>query len=268
LFGSEDEGRIRAWLALDEPLDADIIPALARLLARNNIRDATARRLIAIGERAGQPLAAILSDDSADFVVRRRIAGVLGVIPGEEAFNGLIGALSADRFEVRYRAARSLSRRRAESDARLKAAAWDAIRSELSRGRAVWELARLLDQNQPDELVEVRATQRGELSLEHVFRLLSFVLDAEAIHAAWNGIMGDDTEVESLALEYLEQVLPGDIRERLWPFIGDLTAEQARRSIRPLDDVIEDLMETGATLFGGDHRRALARYLERSDDSV
>jgi len=268
LFASADDGEIRAWLTLDEPLDEERIPDLARLLARDRLRDATARRLIAIGEPAGQPLATILQNNLADFVVRRRIAGVLGAIPGEAAFTGLIGALSADRFEVRYRAARSLSRRRTEVNEGLEAAAWEAIRSELSRGRAVWELARLLDQNHPHEAVEVRATQRGELSLEHVFRLLSFVLDAEAIHAAWNGIMGDDTEVESLALEYLEQVLPADIRERLWPFIGDLSAEQARRSIRPLDDVIEDLMDTGATLFGGDHRQALARYFEQSDDSV
>jgi len=268
LFASADDGEIRAWLTLDEPLDEGMIPDLARLLARDRLRDATARRLIAIGEPAGQPLATILQNNLADFVVRRRIAGVLGAIPGEAAFTGLIGALSADRFEVRYRAARSLSRRRTEGNTRLEAAAWEAIRSELSRGRAVWELARLLDQNHPHEPVEVRATQRGELSLEHVFRLLSFVLDAEAIHATWSGIMGDEPELESLALEYLEQVLPADIRGRLWPFIGDLSAEQARRSIRPLDDVIEDLMETGVTLFGGDHRRALARYLERTDDSV
>ncbi len=267
LFASTDDERIRAWLSRAEPVDVEAIPALARLLAHDRLRDASVRRLIAIGEPAGLPLATILQDSLADFVVRRRIAGVLSAIPGEEALSGLIGALSADRFEVRYRAARSLSRRRREKNARLESTAWEAIRSELSSGRAVWELARLLDKNHPDDFVDDRATRRGELSLEHVFRLLSFVLDAEAIHAAWNGITGDTAELESLALEYLDQVLPEDIRDRLWPFIGDLSAEQARRAIRPLDDVIEDLMDTGATLFGGDHRRALARYLERSDDT-
>ncbi len=190
LFASADDGEIRAWLTLDEPLDEERIPDLARLLARDRLRDATARRLIAIGEPAGQPLATILQNNLADFVVRRRIAGVLGAIPGEAAFTGLIGALSADRFEVRYRAARSLSRRRTEVNEGLEAAAWEAIRSELSRGRAVWELARLLDQNHPHEAVEVRATQRGELSLEHVFRLLSFVLDAEASRKSSPGVPG------------------------------------------------------------------------------
>ncbi|TFG66362.1 MAG: hypothetical protein E4H28_02185 [Gemmatimonadales bacterium] len=266
IFASTDDEMVRAWLGRGEPLSVDSIPDLARLLARDRIRDATARRLIAIGEPAGPPLCLILQDNSADFVVRRRIAGVLGAIPGEAAFNGLIGALSADRFEVRYRAARSLSRRRAEADARLEeATVWEAIRSELSRGRAVWELARLLDHDDPNLPVEQRVTQRGQLSLEHVFRLLSFVLDAEAIYATWAGITGDNANLESLALEYLEQVLPKDVRDRLWPFIGDLSAEQSRRAIRPLDDVIEDLMDTGATLFGGDHRQALARYLDKSN---
>jgi hypothetical protein len=267
ILASNNDEKVLAWLSNAEPLDLETIPSLAQLLARDRLRDATARRLIAIGEPAGPPLARIVLDHTADFVVRRRVAGVLGAIPGEAAFTGLIRALAADRFEVRYRAARSLSRRRSEADELLTVAAWEAIRTEVSRGRAVWELARLLDQSDPDALVENRTTQRGELSLEHVFRLLSLVLDAEAIHAAWNGIAGHDSDLESLALEYLEQVLPEDIRERLWPFIGDLSAEQARRAIRPLDDVIEDLMDTGATLFGGDHRRALARYLDQSHET-
>lgn len=267
VLASADDEQIRSVLTSSKPLGADSVPALARLLARDKFRDAAARRLIALGEPAGAGLAEILRDDTADFVVRRRIAGVLGAIPGETTFHALVEALAADRFEVRYRAARSLSRRHADSNAGLEDGVWSAIRSELSRGRAVWELARLLDQTDSDEFVDERAARRGQLSLEHVFRLLSLVLDAEPIHAAWNSIAGDHAEIESLALEYLEQVLPEDVRDRLWPFIGDLSAEQARRSIRPLDDVIEDLMDTGATLFGGDHRAELERYLKRSDQS-
>ena len=73
--------------------------------------------------------------------------------------------------------------------------------------------------------------------------------------------------MESFSLEYLEQVLPDDTRTRLWPFIGDLSATAERRAARRLDDVVADLLQSGATLFGTDEEReALRRYLEDSGD--
>jgi uncharacterized protein YjiS (DUF1127 family) len=138
---------------------------------------------------------------------------------------------------------------------------WRAIRKELSRGRAVWELAKLLDAKEHDELAGGRAAERGELSLEHVFRLLGLVLDRDAIRAAWRGITGDHGELGSLALEYLEQVLPTDVREKLWPVIGDLSAAETRRAMRPLNDVIDELLVSSATLFRGSDRDRLQDYL-------
>ena len=55
------------------------------------------------------------------------------------------------------------------------------------------------------------------------------------------------------------------MKQRLWPFIGDLSDYQERQAIRPLDDVVADLVRTGATLFGGtEQREALRRYLDES----
>jgi hypothetical protein len=77
--------------------------------------------------------------------------------------------------------------------------------------------------------------------------------------------MSDDDEARSFALEYLDQVLPADVRQRLWPFIGDLSEHRERQALRPLDDVVADLVRTGATLFGGaEQREALRRYLSDS----
>jgi hypothetical protein len=130
-------------------------------------------------------------------------------------------------------------------------------------------LARLLDDVEPDSLVERQLGLRGELSLEHVFRLLSLVLDAEPMRAAYRSLLSDDEEARSFALEFLEQVLPGDVKRRLWPFIGDLSEHQERQALRPLDLVVADLVRTGATLFGGgEQREALRRYLSESHGSA
>ncbi|NIR43361.1 MAG: hypothetical protein GWN99_05425 [Gemmatimonadetes bacterium] len=138
-----------------------------------------------------------------------------------------------------------------------------AIRAEVGRGRAVWELQNLLDDRESDDLVARRVGVRGELSLEHAFRLLSLVLEPEVVRAAFHGVVLDDERLKNFSLEYLEQVLPTDVRRRLWPFIGDVSQYQRERSMRPLSDVVSDLVKTGATLFAeGAHREALRRVLE------
>ncbi len=269
LLRSGDIGRIADFLQLGGGRDPELVPALARLLARDRLVNPAAEALVEIGHPAIPGLSRLVADEGTDFVIRRRIPPVLARIPGPAAEDALLLALAAGRFEVRYRAAVALARRRAAGlpggAVPPDTAVWEGIRDELGRGRAVWELARLLDDVEPDPLVERRLGLRGELSLEHVFRLLGLVLDADPIRAAYRSLRSDDEEARSFALEYLEQVLPGNVKRRLWPFIGDLSEHQERRALRPLDHVVADLVRTGATLFGGsEERAALRRYLNES----
>jgi ATP/ADP translocase len=255
--------------ALESETDwtAEDVPALTRLLARDDRINAAVRALTGIGAPAVPYLQSILADDTADFVIRRRIPRVLARIDDRGADAALITALGAGRFEVRFRVGLALRMRRqrnlAEAPGNWENGVWEAVRAEVGRERPVWELARLLDRDADDDFVEERVGLRGELSLEHTFRLLSLVLHPKSIQAAYRGIVLDDPEVKSFAQEYLEQVLPLDVRTRLWPFIGDLSASAEQRAIRDLDDVVADLLKTGATLFGSpEDREALQRYLQ------
>ena len=269
LLRSGDIGRITDFLRLEGVRDPELVPVLARLIARDRLLAPASKALVEIGAPAVPGLALLLDDEGADFVIRRRIPRVLARISDPAADDALLVGLAAGRFEVRYRAAVGLARRRVAglpgSETSPDVAVWQAIRDELGRGRAVWELARLLDDVEPDPLVERQLGMRGELSLEHVFRLLSLVLDAAPMRAAYRSLLSGDEEARSFALEYLEQVLPTDVKQRLWPFIGDLSDYQERQAIRPLDDVVADLVRTGAILFGGtEQREALRRYLNDS----
>ena len=264
---SRDVARITELLRQGGASDPDLVPALARLLARDRLVESATRTLVGIGQPAVPVLSELLNDVEGDFVIRRRLPRVLGRIPDPAVDTALLAALESDRFEIRYRAAVALAHRRRvglsqEAQSRDRTI-WRAIRAELGRGRAVWELARLLDEVDPDPFVIRRIGERGQLSLEHVFRLLGLVGDPEAIHAAWRAVLSDQPEARSFALEYLDQVLPSDVRDGLWPFIGDLSAQRERRAIRPIDDVVADLARTGATLFAdGAERAALRRYLD------
>ncbi len=247
------------------------IPVIIRLLARDALFDRARLALMTIGDPAVPLLTQRLVDESTDFVIRRRIPRVLARMGGVEADDALIEAVATDRFEVRYRAAIALVRRRRRglpvSQRDEASVIWGAIRSEIGRGRPVWEMQKLLDDEPAeDELVQQRVGARGELSLEHTFRLLTLVLEPEVVRAAFNGIILEDEKLKSFSLEYLEQALPADVRKRLWPFIGDVSEYQREKSLRPLDDVVSDLMKTGATLFGdAQDREALKRLLDEEE---
>ena len=109
----------------------------------------------------------------------------------------------------------------------------------------------MLDATETDDLVVRRVGVRGELSLEHTFRLLTLILDSELVRAAFHGVLLNERKLKSFALEYLEHILPTDIRDKLWPFIGDISEYQKERSKRPLEEVASDLLTTGTTLFQG-----------------
>ncbi len=125
-----------------------------------------------------------------------------------------------------------------------------AVRYELGQDRAIWELQLLLDafEEDGDTVILQNVTGRGDLGLAHTFRMLALVLDAEPVLIAFRGIQGESERFISVSLEYLEHVLPADIRKRLWPFIGDLSEFQRRKRSRSLDEVMAELMDNRSTL--------------------
>lgn len=255
--------------ALDECTDWDErhIPRLIRLLARDVFCDRAVWILTSLGESAVTPLAQLLVDDECDFVIRRRIPRVLAGIDSPLADRALMDGLTTSRFEVRYRSAIALVRRleegRAETGEWWEGKVWEALRSEVGHERPVWEMQRLLDDfdTEPDELVQSRVGDRGVLSLEHAFRLLTLVLDPTPVRLAFKGILQDNEKLRSISLEFLEHVLPRDIRQKLWPFIGDISDHQRERSLRSVEEVVSELMETGATLFASDEDRDVLRQM-------
>jgi hypothetical protein len=269
-----DAAAVAAALASHADWTERDVDPLVRLLARDALSRQAIRGLVAVGPDSVPRLGEILRDEDADFVIRRRVPRALADIDGAEADAALLEGLRAQRFEVRYRSGVALARRRkrgAESAPEFARRVWESIQVELGRERPIWELQRLLDDRpSADELVTDRVYGRGELSLEHTFRLLSLVLDPDPIRTAFHGIVMGDHSLKSLSLEYLEQTLPGDVRDRLWPFIGDISDFQRRQQLRPMEDVVADLLKTGATLFGGELdrqrvREALGQSEKKSD---
>ncbi len=271
---SPDDAVVLNALENTENWDEDHIPLLIRLLARDNLQRLAARSLLRVGRASIPNLDVLLRDENADFVIRRRIPGVLAGMEGMAVENALFGALSARRFEIRYRTVVALARLKKKGFSmpqdRWKPLVWSAIRREVNYNRPVWEMRVLLDSlesSETDGLVEKRVENRCGLSLEHTFRMLTLVLESKPVAAALHGIILNHEELKGFALEYLENTLPADIRKKLWFLIGDIGQYRRAKQSRPIQQVVSDLMQSRATLFQGElDRKELKKILEKRDE--
>jgi hypothetical protein len=155
------------------------------------------------------------------------------------------------RFEVRFQCGRSLASITEGNDliGIDRERVFEVVRRETAVSRPVWESQRLLDrldsseQTFVDEFIKDRAGQ----SLAHVFTLLCLVLPATPLQIAYRGLHTNDVGLRGTAVEYLEEVLPPDIRDRLWPFLGDRPA--VTKTSRPRDEILADLLRSNESIM-------------------
>ena len=99
---------------------------------------------------------------------------------------------------------------------------FDAVLREVAVDRRVWESHRLLDQlNDPEDqtpFIDEFLKHRANKSLEHVFTLLALVLPKEPLRISFRGLLTKDQNLRGTALEYLESVLPLNVKNSLWPY--------------------------------------------------
>lgn len=245
--------------------DKRVVPFLARLLGRDATHKEAAAALSRAGDRIAGALADHLTDLDEDFAVRRRIPRVLSSCRGPTAIDALVCALSDRRFEVRYHAAVALERISAAGGPKAPAEPiWSAIREEVRKSRSMWEAQRLLEE--PDEPKDDDAAveapvatdrsgaaavveQRGAHSLRHVFRLLGLVLDPKPLELCYRALGAGDLQFRAVSLEYLENVLPPDVRRALWPLIGDdPELPPVSQTGRALEAVMKELATSGMNL--------------------
>lgn len=240
--------------------DRRAVPFLVRLLAREELYRDVLAALARAGDRVAGALVDHLEDPDEAFAVRRRLPRALAAMNGPLVQGALVRALSDKRFEIRYHAAAALGRIAARASASGGGRAtlelpretlWTAIREEVQKSRSMWEAQRLLDD--PDEATEhalAGAVQRrGAHSLRHVFQLLVLVLDPKPVELSYRAVQSNDVAFRAVGLEYLENVLPADVRAALWPLVGDdEEAPPPSRGGRSLQEVLAELAASGVAV--------------------
>jgi len=248
-----DEASARTLLAI-ERLDHRVVPWAVDLLGDDTLHGAAIASLRrVVDEHAGGLTDALLARDT-HFDVRRRIPRVLARATTQRALDGLVEALSDPRFEVRREVGLALLHLTSAHPHLLipRERVLDAVDREVDVERGVWSMEPPLTAHEPNEQEELApfldrvVRDRTERSIEHVFALLALVYGREPTMLALRALRHGDRAMRGTALEYLENVLPRGLRERLWPFLGDDTARP--RTSRSRRELLEALLRSGPIL--------------------
>lgn len=239
---SGDGRRVRACLE-GEFMDARLVPFIVPLLAVDTLSDLARTELRFLVPRCIGALADALFDPDVPLLARQRLPSVLEVSHHPRIVEVLLYALDDSEFNVRYSSARALSRMLGR-DAAL-AIDHDRVFAACAREVAVPPSAWANHDIRPDDVIQGEdpvATESGvmnDYSLEHVFTLLSLVLDRDALRLSFRAVFSSDRALRGTALEYLENVLPDAIREGLWPHLGQDSG--LGRTARPPDALVREL---------------------------
>lgn len=246
---SRDRERVVRVLSREDGLPASLVPHAIALLAWDAVAEHALFALRKVAEQRVGELVDALVDPNQEFAIRRRLARVFSVCVSQRAADGVALGLDDLRFDVRYQAARSLlaivdknPSVRIDGDRMLAV-----VLREVTVGRPVWESRRLLDGDVADSHspLDRFVRDRAGDSLAHVFTVLSLVLPREPIQIAFRSLHTDDPHLQGTAIEYLEEVLPLQIRERLWPYIE---RRPVTRTARPRHEVIAELLRSNHTI--------------------
>ena len=252
---SRNRDRVVRVLRAEEALPAALVPHVIPLLAWDTVAEEAVRALRKAAEDRIGSLSDALLDPNQPFAVRRRLARVFSICVSQRAVNALLLALDDTRFEVRFQCGRSLSSILAKNQlVRIdRERIFEIVRREVTVSRPVWESHRLLDALADVRTADDRASfvddfikDRAGQSLAHVFVLLSLVLPATPLQIAYRGLHTSDPALRGTALEYLEGVLPPDIRNRLWPFLG--TSAPVKVGARGRDEILADLLRSNDSI--------------------
>ena len=242
-LSSADPERVRRVLSRDEPLSRTMVAFAILQLADKQLRDVAMQALRRTAALIPGQLADALCDAGVDPDIRRRVPRLLGECPTQQVADALLRGAEDDRFEVRYECGRALLKiTKANPLIVIPAQRVIAIvKLEVSFDRKVWESQpppEFDDDAGEPVLIDRLLRDRLDRSLEHVFSLLALHLDRDSLAIAFKALHDGDERHRGTALEYLETVLPDEIRDAVWPYLGE---ERPMRPARKASEILSDL---------------------------
>jgi hypothetical protein len=220
---SNDARQARAALAGWNRSKLPLVSFALLLLAREDVQADARRALQAVAKDASGQLLDALLDPTVDFIVRRRIPAVLAACSSQRVANGLLQGLADERFEVRYACGRALMKvvEAGEGIAFERDRIIETIDRELERATTAFEELDDGSEEEPNPRVDLIARDRVTRSVEILFSLLSLILERDGLRLCLRALQHENDHHRGTALEYLQTVLPPELRDKLLPLLSE-----------------------------------------------
>ena len=187
------------------------------------------------GPRILGTLADLLKDPSEDIEIRRSIPLVLAYLPHQESVDILLDGLFDYDGLLRYRSIRALGKLRLlDPELRFDRQKVSLLLREESED-AIWcrqALAALYPGGGSNDLLELLFKDKVNRGKDRVFRLLALLLPPTTAISALLAMAEDDRLKRAAVAEFLDNVLPGKLRDYVLPVI-----EPKAKLLRPTQTV-------------------------------
>ena len=215
--------RRQAVLSAGRAGQRELVPVLVRLLGDSEVAGEARRALRDFGPRVLGTLADVMKDPSENVEVRRNIPRVLAYVPHQATVEILLEGLFDYDAVVADRSLHALSKLRlVDSTLRFDP---EKIRTRIrdEGEKALWYRRALAclypPEGQSADLLARLLSERTEQAEDHVFRLLALILPPATLHVSFLVLRRDDRLKKANVAEYLDNVLPPNLKKWVLPLI-------------------------------------------------
>lgn len=210
------------------------VPPLVSLLRNRRLKSAARAVLAGYGEPVVAPLAYFMRDADEDKWIRRHVPSTLAVLPCQASVDALVGALDDPDGFIRFKAVAALDRlRRAHPELTIDAARISKhVNAEAARAFNALTLHHNLFVTgglDPGSLLARVLTEKHARALNRTLTLLGLVHGADDVGAVRLALRVNDARLRSRAIEYLDNLLDGEVRRRVMVLVEEMPAEERIR---------------------------------------
>ncbi len=212
---------------------------IMKLGERDYRRDAR-RGLAAYGATVLGTLTDHLIDRRVPFLVRSNIPRVLRDIPVQDTIRVLTASLERVEPRLRYHVIKALNSLRSRHQS-LKFNVAEIRPALVQQARSYYEIHQILhhqrdhEETSASKLLQRALEERLDQNLEQIFRFLGLVYPPTDIYNAYHGIVSGKKDLRANAVEFMDSLLPSDVKKYVLPLLDG--------------DSFETILRTGREMF-------------------
>ena len=231
------------------------VPPLVSLLRHRMLKSAARHVLVSYGEPVVAPLTYFMHDREENLWVRRHVPSALAMLPGAASVVALEAALDEPDEFLRSKAVTALERiRKTHPEFSISA---DRISRHVSAEASKAFDALTLHYNlfvagglSPDALLARALTEKYDRTLGRALQLLGLMTTSGDLAAVRHTLKSADARARSGAIEYLDNLLKGQVRKRVMVLVEEMPLDERIRKgnaiygtrVRDVEDTLAQLM--------------------------